>query len=116
MVKEIVVLKTRRAFWQYLKSHPFIIVKASSKTCGPCARIKPFFMNLFEQMPDQVALVVLDIVEGRDLATFLKVRAVPCVMNFIQGEPQDSLVGANVEKLVAFFNKTLQRVNDILYK
>ena len=67
-------------------------------------------MDLFEQMPDSVVLVILDIGAGRDLASYLRIKGVPHTMNFIDGEPQDNLVGAKVDELVKFFNKTLRRV------
>ena len=109
---EIVFLTTRKEFWKYRNNHQYIILKATATWCKPCQRIKVDFMDLFDQMPKNVVLIILDIDKGKDLASFLKIRSVPQMMNFIDGDLQDSVVGANVSEMVNFFNKTLRRVNE----
>ena len=108
---EIVYLTTRKQFWKYMSNHSFIILKATATWCKPCQKIKSHFMDLFTQMPPTVVLIILDIDKGKDLASYLRIKSVPQIMNFIKGEPQDCMAGANVNEMVRFFNKTLDRVN-----
>lgn len=108
---EVVYLTDRKQFWKYMQTHPFIMLKATATWCKPCQRIKPVFMDLFRQMPESVVLIILDIDKGKNLASYLRVKSVPQLMNFIHGDPQDCMTGANVNEMVRFFNKTLDRVN-----
>lgn len=107
---KIVSMTHRREFWDYMKTHPYIILFATAIGCVPCKRIKPYIADLFDQMPENVDLVVLDINRGKNLASFLHIRNVPQVMNFIFAEPYDSMTGGDSRQLVNLFNKTLDRM------
>ena len=107
---EIVSMTSRREFWNYMKIHPYIILYATATWCGPCKLMKPYIADLFDQMPKNVDLVILDIDRGKNLASYLHIRNVPQVMNFISGEPYDIMTGGDSRQLVNVFNKTLDRM------
>tara|TARA_Y100001970_G_C14195089_1_gene837564 strand:- start:1829 stop:2053 length:225 start_codon:yes stop_codon:yes gene_type:complete len=72
--------------------------------------MKPFILDLFDQMPNNVSLIILDIDKGKNLASYLHIRNVPQVMNFIHAEPYDIMTGGKTKQLVNLFNTTLDRM------
>ena len=107
---EIVSMTSRKEFWNYMKIHPYILLYATAAWCGPCKHMKPHIADLFDQMPENVDLIVLDIDRGKNLASYLHIRNVPQMMNFIDGEPYDIMTGGDSRQLVNLFNKTLDRM------
>ena len=47
---------------------------------------------------------IVDLDNNRDIASYLKVRSVPMLCNYVSNEPMDSVIGANEEKIAHFFN------------
>ncbi len=105
----IVSFDRRDDFKAFIRQHRFVIVKATAGWCGPCKRIRPLVDALFSELPSDVHMVVTDVDKHSDLASYLRVRSVPSLYNFIDGCPQDSLAGADTKKVEAFFRKTLER-------
>uniref|UniRef100_A0A6C0C6E6 Thioredoxin domain-containing protein n=1 Tax=viral metagenome TaxID=1070528 RepID=A0A6C0C6E6_9ZZZZ len=109
MPGEIVYLTTRNEVTEYLTTHPVVIMKFTATWCGPCKRSAPLVNNLFAQMHDNVSMIIVDIDKARDISSAMKVKSVPTLHNFINGRPMDSVVGANDDSIISFFNKTNKR-------
>lgn len=108
-MKQIVKdLETREEFKELVQGNldKVVILKASATWCGPCKRIKDGFMQLFNSLPDNVIFVDLDIDEADDIASFLKIKKVPTMMNFVGGRPMDVLASGNMDEVKMFFDKT----------
>jgi len=103
--KKIYTLETRDEFKKFTKSYKTVIVKFTASWCGPCKRITPLVNDLFSKMPQNVYMLIIDIDKAKDIASYLKVRSVPMLCNYISNEPMDSVVGANEEKVINFFKK-----------
>tara|TARA_Y100000389_G_C17458598_1_gene519947 strand:- start:3063 stop:3413 length:351 start_codon:yes stop_codon:yes gene_type:complete len=101
-------LETRQELKEFLQNHKnkVVILKASASWCDPCKRIKDDFNRLFNDMPEGVSLIELDIDDGDDIATFLKIRKVPTMMNFVNGRPMDIYTTAEIHEVNQFFEKT----------
>ena len=111
MPGEIVFLTKRDELIEYLKKHSVVIVKFTATWCGPCKRIHPLVTELFNHMPNNVTMVVVDIDKGRDISSSMKIRSVPTMYNFINGEPMDSVIGSKPENITSFFKKTMARTS-----
>ena len=100
-------IETREEFKNFIEKNKnqLIIVKASATWCGPCKRIKDDFLSMFNNMPDNVILIELDIDEADDVAQHLKIRKVPTIMNFVNGLPMDIYTTSDVNQIKQFFDK-----------
>ena len=109
----ITILTTRTELQEFIKKNNFVIVKTSATWCGPCKQIKPYVDKWLEILPNNIRVVFVDADEGGDILRFLKWRSVPTFGNFIRGEHMDVFVGTNREKVQSFFQKTINRVNNV---
>jgi len=107
----IVELKTRDELATFIKKHPVVILKFTATWCGPCKRIASLVKELFSEMPSNVFMVVIDIDKARDIASYLNIKSVPTMCNYVKGEPMDSVIGSNSEKIISFFKKTAARTS-----
>lgn len=100
-------IETRDDFKNFITTHSdqLIIVKASATWCGPCKRIKNDFLTMFNNLPDNVILIDIDIDEADDVAQYLKIRKVPTIMNFVNGLPMDIYTTSDVSQIKQFFDK-----------
>lgn len=62
--------------------------------CGPCKIIGPILEEVVEEMKDKVILLKADVEEADELATEYKIRNVPTVLIYKNGEVVDKIVGA----------------------
>jgi thioredoxin 1 len=113
MENRIHTIKTKEDFKNYLNNYKFIVMKFTASWCGPCKQINPIFENYFMQLPEDFICVIVDVDEGKNLANSLRVKSVPTLMNYINGECKDINVGANEDKLFSFFKKTLEAYNSV---
>ena len=111
MPGEIVYLTTRDEVIEYLKTHKIVIIKFTATWCGPCKRSLPLVTELFNQMPNSVSMIVVDIDKGRDIASAMKIKSVPTMYNYIDGRPMDSVIGSQAGNIASFFKKTLSRTS-----
>ena len=100
-------IETRDDFKNFITTHSdqLIIVKASATWCGPCKRIKNDFLTMFNNLPDNVILIDIDIDEADDVAQYLKIKKVPTIMNFVNGLPMDIYTTSDVSQIKQFFDK-----------
>lgn len=110
---KVVYLTTRSELINFINNNQYVVVKLTATWCGPCKRIKPFVDKCIAILPDEVKVVFVDGDQGADILRYLKWRAFPTFGNFINGEPMDILEGANQEKVLRFFQKTLARYNSV---
>ena len=50
-------LKTREEFVEFISKHDYVIVKCGAEWCGPCKRVKPYVLSLFDNMDIKCYLV-----------------------------------------------------------
>ena len=107
MTKIIANLETREEFKEFLQENKnkVVIVKASAGWCGPCKRIENDFMKLYKEICPNAILVLLDIDIADDIASYLKIRKIPTMLNFVNQRPMDALQSSNLEEIKMFFQK-----------
>jgi len=94
------------SFQTYIKENDYVIVKVSAEWCGPCKRIESDVSNIRKSLDDKIKYIALDVEEHDEICDLYDVTRVPTFLNFIKGEKMDVHVGANIEKIQSFFDKT----------
>lgn len=105
----IILLKTRGEFEEYIKKNKYCIVYISAKWCGPCKRIKPLVNKCFSKLTD-VKMILVDADESIDLYSKLKVKKMPTFYTFINGEMQDAQIGSDELGISNLFLKIAKTV------
>ena len=108
MPGKTVEINTREDYKKFISEHKYCIVKVSAGWCGPCQRVKPWFMERFQKMPDNVHLILVDADEG-NLANGLKVKTVPHIQNVIEETVYEIYPTSDATVLEKFFTITEQR-------
>ena len=65
-------------------------------------------------MPKNCHLVIVDVDEGSDIASAMRVKQVPTFLNFIDGYMQDVYATSGEEQVHEFMTKTFNRINGTL--
>ena len=108
-MSNITYLTNRSQFIEFKSQYKVVIVKAEATWCGPCKRIKTEVYDLFDDLQKKVSnaqLVIVDTDQGRDLASYLRIKSIPTLISFINGDMIDVHMGSDKNELNAFFNKT----------
>jgi putative thioredoxin len=96
------------------ENNGILVFKFGAVWCNPCKTIEPALDKLFKQMPHNVQCFVVDIDQSSELYSFFKnkrvFKGVPTVIAYYFGNtsvyPDDMTVGANIQELNAFFERT----------
>lgn len=110
MPGEKVLIRERNTFKNYVKSNQFVIVKVSATWCGPCKRSSPCVESCWKKMPENVNMVVLDADDCSDVCSYLKIKSVPTIITFINGNQHNYLVSSNEDDIIDFFNQILKDI------
>jgi|TARA_B110000902_G_C14165507_1_gene534795 thioredoxin-like negative regulator of GroEL len=108
MPGERVVISNRTEFKNYVKKNKFVIVKIGATWCGPCKRCSPTVEKFFNQMPEKVNMVDVDADSCCDVKNYLKIKAVPTLIAFINGDPCEIYQTSNDNEIKNFFEKVLK--------
>ncbi|MBN22949.1 MAG: thiol reductase thioredoxin [Bdellovibrionaceae bacterium] len=111
MTGKVYHLTDRNEFKQFLLTNKNFIIKFTATWCGPCKTAKPIIDNYFNQSKQYLDMVIVDVDKGHDLSSYFKIKSVPTMYSFINGEISESLVGANKDEILHFFKSTLKKKN-----
>lgn len=91
-----------------------VIVKAHAPWCGPCRRVAPLVDTLYAHLVGtRKHLILLNVDENPDVATYLRIRGIPHMISYVNGEPMDVLSSSNPDDVRAFFAKVQSRLNSL---
>ena len=105
---------------EHLKTNPgLLILKFGAAWCGPCKRIEPIVHDWVEKLPENVQFCMIDIDDCFDLYVFLQkkkmINGVPGMLCYYKNNlnyiPNDSVVGADVSQVNAFFERCVKAAN-----
>jgi thioredoxin 1 len=104
MSEEYTVLTTRDQLKQFVKANKVVIVKFKAEWCGPCKRIDPLFNNLMNQYKN-IAYAVVDVDDGSGIASYLRIRSIPTMVSYLDGDVNDILSSSSENDIKAFVSK-----------
>jgi len=84
---------TAENFQSWLQSHPYAVVDIGAPWCGPCKSFAPIFEQA-AQKHEQIAFGKINADEQPLLANQLKIRSLPTVLSFKQGQIHEMKIGA----------------------
>jgi thioredoxin 1 len=111
-------------FLYLLQNNPgLILLKFGATWCNPCKVIDPVIYEFFNNTPEKVICVSLDVDENFELYGYMKksrvTNGIPVILCYAVGNvnvmPTDSVTGANSVAVNQFLNRTVERIN-LLYK
>ena len=102
--------KTRQEFKQLIASNDkkIVIVKASAKWCKPCRDCHDYVIEQFNnhKHDNGKLLIFLDIDDCRDVSSFLRIKRLPTLLSYKDGQPNQVVYGGGQNDINTFFRKS----------
>lgn len=73
-------------FQEILKSEKALLVDFHATWCGPCQQLHPILESLKEKKKDGLRILKIDVDKNQAIAEQFKVRSVPTLLYFQNGE------------------------------
>ncbi|MDZ7789640.1 MAG: thioredoxin TrxA [Xanthomonadales bacterium] len=91
-----------------LKADGPVLVDYWAEWCGPCKMIEPILYELADEYGDRLKIAKLNIDENQQVTSRYKIRGIPTLMIFENGEHQGTKVGALTKSaLKSFVDETI---------
>ena len=95
-------------FKQIIEENGIVVAKFSAEWCSPCRTMEPIVKSVADKMEGEIKVVTIDVEESPDIATEYRIRNIPTIIYFKDGEIKDKSVGAMSEK------ELTQRINNLM--
>lgn len=90
---------TSTEFHDLVNANSLTVTKMSASWCGPCKVLGTKIEGLKEQLPD-VNFIEIDVEDEPEIATEYRIRNVPVLLFFKDGELKDKTVGLVSEQTI----------------
>lgn len=96
---------TRQEFKQLINENSTkkIFVKYYANWCGPCKTINDPVMKMFNEYHGNKLMIIVDVDECDDVASAMKIRSLPTIQTFVDGMPDQVVMGADIESIAKLF-------------
>ena len=91
---------------ELLPQSELVVLDYTAKWCGPCRIISPFIDQLADDYAGRAQVFKVDLDENKENAKKLKIRSIPAVLIFKNGELVEHLTG---KKSYETFSETLEK-------
>lgn len=98
---------TKNEFNEILSTNSVVIVKLSASWCGPCRAMEPIIKSVSEKMQGKANVMEIDVEESPNISTEYRVRNIPTILYFKDGELKDKSVGSISE------DDLINRINNL---
>jgi thioredoxin 1 len=88
-----IFIQDETEFDSLLTAESLLVVDCTATWCGPCKLVAPLIDKLADDFRDRAKIMKLDIDENKSIAKRFRLRSIPAVMFFKQGELVETLVG-----------------------
>ena len=95
-------------FNKILEENNAVVAKFGTTWCSPCKTMEPIIESVANQFESKVKVISIDAEDEPDLATKYKIRNVPTILYFKNGELKDKSVGAMAE------SDLINRINNLI--
>ena len=93
-------------YTEFTTKHDFVLVDVWAEWCGPCRVISPIIDQLSVEYQGKLSVGKLNADDSREIVQELKVRSIPSIILYKDGEIVDKSVGSvTKESLVEMINK-----------
>lgn len=93
---------------EILENNNMVVLKCGAEWCSPCKTMGPIIESVAEKMEGKVKVLDIDVEESPDIATEYRVRNIPTILYFKDGELKDKSVGAMSE------DELINRINNLM--
>lgn len=98
----LVYILDTNEFNTYIRKHKNVIVRFTANWCTHCKRSKDQVMNLYEKK--NIHMIVVETQKEQRISSMLKIKSLPTMWSYINGERSDVIMTSNSEKIENFFN------------
>ena len=95
-------------FNEILENNNVVVVKFGATWCTPCRTIDPIIERVGKQLEAKAKVISIDVEDEPDLATKYKIRNIPTILYFKNGEIKDKSVGSITE------SDFVNRINNLI--
>lgn len=95
----------------YVKEHKNVVVDFYADWCGPCKQMDPHLKELSEKNKDKFTLLKVNFDNSKELAKEFKIRGIPHLMIYKDGELVDRIEGFSPQILEEFKARVLKPFN-----
>lgn len=95
-------------FNKILEENSIVVAKFGATWCSPCKTMEPIIESVANQLGNKAKVMSIDVEDEPDLATKYKIRNVPTILYFKNGELKDKSVGAMAE------SDLINRINNLI--
>lgn len=111
MTYESPILKDRHTFRKWLKEQKgVVVVKFYADWCKPCQRISNVVFDIV--VDSNITLVEVNYDKNRDICNAFRVKGIPALVSFVNGEMKDIVSGSHIPDIHAFFKKVGGNIYD----
>ncbi len=76
-----------------------VFVDFYAEWCMPCQALKPYLEGMSQDYAGKITFYKVDVDQSWDIAMTQWVRAMPTLKLYVDGQVQDTIVGADLEKI-----------------
>jgi thioredoxin 1 len=91
---------TKENFEETLKANKIVLIDVYTTWCGPCKSLSPIIDDVADHYEGKVIISKLEAESNTDLATDLKVRAVPTLILFNDGVEVERATGLKTKQFL----------------
>ena len=93
-------IATNTSFAELIRDDKLVIVDFWAVWCGPCRMLSPLLDEVEEEMADKIKVVKVNVDDADEIAMQFRIRSIPTLIFFKDGQIVDKSVGALPKSLL----------------